>query len=143
MDYKLFVDSDVVIDFFTDREPYVNPASELFELNEQGKVKLFLSAVSINNIYYIVRKFLGHKKTLEVVELLTEMTEIVGTTKKEIIQALSNDFTDYEDSIQYSSALTIKDLDAIITRNVKDYKNSSIAVMTPLNFLKMKEKNES
>ncbi len=102
-----------------------------------------MSAVSINNIYYIVRKFLGHKKTLEVVELLTEMTEIVGTTKKEIIQALSNDFTDYEDSIQYSSALTIKDLDAIITRNVKDYKNSSIAVMTPLNFLKMKEKNES
>ncbi|MEJ8597578.1 PIN domain-containing protein [Riemerella anatipestifer] len=143
MDYKLFVDSDVVIDFFTDREPYVNPASELFELNEQGKVKLFLSAVSINNIYYIARKFLGHKKTLEVIELLTEMTEIVGTTKKEIIQALSNDFTDYEDSIQYSSALTIKDLDAIITRNVKDYKNSSIAVMTPLNFLKMKEKNES
>ncbi len=71
------------------------------------------------------------------------MTEIVGTTKKEIIQALKNNFTDYEDSVQYSSALNIKDLDAIITRNVKDYRNSSIAVMTPLNFLKMKEKNES
>ena len=54
MKYKLFVDSDVVIDFFTDRTPHVNPASELFELNEQGIVKLFLSAVSINNIYYIV-----------------------------------------------------------------------------------------
>lgn len=143
MDYKLFVDSDVVIDFFTDREPHVNPASELFELNEQGIVKLYLSAVSINNIYYIVRRFLGHKKTLEVVESLIEMTEIVGTTKKEIIQALKNNFTDYEDSVQYSSALNIKDLDAIITRNVKDYRNSSIAVMTPLNFLKMKEKNES
>jgi len=143
MGYKLFVDSDVVIDFFTDREPYANPASELFELNGQGNVKLYLSAVSINNIYYIVRKFLGHKKTLEVIETLTEMTEIVGTTKKEIIQALKNNFTDYEDSVQYSSALTIKDLDAIITRNIKDYRNSSIAVMTPLNFLKMKEKNES
>lgn len=143
MAYKLFVDSDVVIDFFTDREPYANPASELFELNEQRKVKLYLSAVSINNIYYIVRKFLGHKKTLEVVETLTEMTEIVGTTKKEIIQALKNDFTDFEDSIQYSSALTIKDLDVIITRNIKDYRSSSIAVMTPLNFLKLKENNES
>ncbi|PQV50329.1 PIN domain-containing protein [Jejuia pallidilutea] len=143
MEYKLFVDSDVVIDFFTDRELHVNPASELFELNEQGDVKLYLSAVSINNIYYIVRRFLGHKKTLEVVETLTEMTEIVGTTKKEIIQALKNRFTDYEDSIQYSSALTIKGLDAIITRNIKDYRTSSIAVMTPLNFLKMKEKNES
>ena len=140
MEYKLFVDSDVVIDFFTDREPHANPASELFELNEQGSVTLFLSAVSINNIYYIVRKFLGHKKTIEVVEALTEMTEIIGTTKAEIVQALKNDFTDYEDSIQYSSALNIEDLDAIITRNIKDYRNSSIAVMTPLNFLKMKER---
>jgi len=143
MAYKLFVDSDVVIDFFTDREPYVNPASELFELNEQGHVRLYLSAVSINNIYYIVRRFLGHKKTLEVVETLIEMTEIVVTTKKEISQALKNNFIDYEDSVQYSSALTVKDLDAIITRNIKDYRNSTMAVMTPLNFLKMKEKNES
>ena len=142
MAYKLFVDSDVVIDFFTDREPHVNPASELFELNEQGLVKFFISAVSINNIYYIVRKFLGHKSTLEVVETLTEMAEIVGTTKKEIIQALKNNFTDYEDSVQYASALTIKDIDVIITRNIKDYRNSSIAVMTPLSFLKMSEKNK-
>lgn len=142
MEYKLFVDSDVVIDFFTDREPHVNPASELFELNEQGSVKLYISAVSINNIYYIVRRFLGHKKSLEIIDTLTEMTEIVGTSKNEIIQALKNNFSDYEDSIQYSCALTIKDIDAIITRNIKDYKNSSIAVMTPLNFLKMKDKNE-
>jgi predicted nucleic acid-binding protein len=88
-----------------------------------------------------VRRFLGHKKTLEVVESLTEMTEIVGTTKREIIQALKNKFTDYEDSVQYSSALTIKNLDVIITRNIKDYRNSSIAVMTPLNFLKMKDRS--
>ena len=124
MEYKLFVDSDVVIDFFTDREPHANPASELFELNEQGVVKLYLSAISINNIYYIVRRFLGHKKTLDVIEILTTMTEIIGTTKIEIMQALKNDFSDYEDSIQYSSALTINDLNAIITRNTKDYKNS-------------------
>lgn len=142
MKYKLFIDADVVIDFFTDREPNANPASELFEMNEQGSVMLFLSAVSVNNIYYIIRRFLGHKKTIEVIETLTEMTEIIGTTKAEIIQALKNDFSDYEDSIQYSSALNIKGLDAIITRNIKDYKNSSIAVMTPLNFLKMIEKKE-
>lgn len=139
MVYKLFIDSDIVIDFFTDREPHVNPASELFDLNEKGSVKLYLSAVSINNIYYIVRKFLGHKKTIEVVETLAEMTEIIGTTKSEILQALKNDFSDYEDSIQYSSALTIPKLDAIITRNIKDYKNAEIAVMTPLIFLKMKD----
>ena len=139
MVYKIFIDSDVVIDFFTDRAPHANPASELFELYENGNVVLYISALSINNIYYIVRKFLGHNKTLEVVETLTELTEIIGTTKKEILLALQNDFKDFEDSIQYSSALTIEGLDAIITRNIKDYKNSKIAVMTPLNFLKMRE----
>lgn len=143
MVYKLFVDSDVVIDFFTDREPHANPASELFELNEQGGVELYISAISINNIYYIVRKFLGHKKAIEIIETLIEMTEIVGTTKIEIVQALKNEFSDFEDSVQYSSALNIKGLDAIITRNIKDYRNSSIAAMTPLNFLKMKEKKDS
>jgi predicted nucleic acid-binding protein len=136
------MDSDVVIDFFTDRDPHVNPASELFELNEQGIIKIFLSAVSINNIYYIVRRFLGHKKAIQVIESLTEMTEIIGTTKNEILQALKNDFSDYEDSIQYSSALTIQKLDAIITRNIKDYKNSKIAVMTPHSFIQMIGKND-
>ena len=140
---KLFIDSDVVIDFFTDRESHVNPASELFDLNEKGEIKLHLSAVSINNIYYIVRKHLGHKMTIQVVEELTDMTEIIGITKKEIIQALRNDFKDFEDSIQYSSALTIEGIEAIITRNVKDYRNSEIAVMTPLNYSKMKEEKEN
>lgn len=139
---KLFIDSDVVIDFFTDRKPHANPASELFELNERGNIELYLSAVSINNIYYIVRKYLGHSKTIAVIEELTRMTEIIGTSKKEIIQALKNDFKDFEDSIQYSSALTIKDVKAIVTRNVKDYKNSEIAVLTPSIYIKM-TKNEN
>ena len=133
---KLFVDSDVVIDFLTDREPFANPASEIFELNERGQLKLYLSATSINTIYYIVRKYIGHKETLKVIEDLTETTEIVGTTKKEIIQALQNSFKDFEDSIQYSTALTIQGIAAIITRNVKDYKKSEIAVFTPENYLK-------
>jgi predicted nucleic acid-binding protein len=139
---KIFIDSDVVIDFFTDREPHANPASEIFELNEKGEIELYLSAMSISNIYYIVRKYLGHKKTLEVVEELTDMTEVIGTTKKEIIQALKNNFKDFEDSIQYSSALTVNGLEVILTRNVKDYKNSEIAVMTPLNYLKMRDEEK-
>ena len=92
------------------------------------------------NIYYIVRKFLGHKKTLEVIETLTEMTEIIGTTKAELVEALKSNFSDFEDSVQHASALNIKGIDAIITRNTKDYRKASIAVMTPLNFLKLIEK---
>lgn len=133
---KIFIDSDVVIDFFTDREPFANPASEIFELNEQGTIKLYLSATSINNIYYIVRRFLGHKSALKIIEELAEMTEVIGVTKKEISQALKNDFKDFEDSIQYSCALNIKGLEAILTRNTKDFSKSDIAVFTPENYLK-------
>ena len=135
---KVFVDSDVIIDFFTDREPFANPASKLFELNELGIIKIYISAVSINNIYYIVRKFIGHKETIKIIEELVEITEIVGTTKKEIVQALKNDFKDYGDSIQYSSALNIKGIEAIVTRNTKDYVKAKIAIFTAENYVKTK-----
>lgn len=137
MIYKIFLDSDVVLDYFTNRDPYVDAASELFELNVKGEIVLYLSAVSINNIYYITRKFLGHKKSIEAVQTLVEMTEIVGTTKNELIHALKSSFSDFEDSIQYASALTIDGIDIIITRNIKDFRHSDLAVMTPDSFLKM------
>ena len=135
---KLFIDSDIVIDFLTDRSPHANAASQLFELSESGSVKLFISAVSINNIYYIVRKFLGHKKTIEVLEIFCQMTEIVGTTKKEILQALNSGFSDFEDAVQYNTALSVDGIDAIVKRNIKDYRKSKISVMTPTDYLKIK-----
>ncbi|WP_163378847.1 type II toxin-antitoxin system VapC family toxin [Cyclobacterium sp. SYSU L10401] len=133
---RIFLDSDVVIDFFTDREPFANPASEIFDLNERGQLQLFISAVSINNIYYIVRKYLDHKRAILIIEELTAMFQIAGTTRNEIIQALKNNFKVFEDSIQYSTALSIEGIEAILTRNVKDYLNSEIAVFTPENYLK-------
>lgn len=71
------------------------------------------------------------------------MTEIIGTGKEEIIHALKNDFSDYEVAIQYAIAINISDLDAIITRNTKDYRRASIAVMTPVNFLTLKQSDAS
>jgi len=136
MGSKIFVDSDVIIDFFTDREPFANPASKIFELNELGIIQIYISAVSLNNIYYIVRNFLGHKDTIKIVEELVEITEIIGTTKKEIVQALKNDFKDYEDSVQYSSALNIKGLEAIVTRNTKDYIKAKLPIFTSESYIK-------
>ena len=133
---KIFVDSDVIIDFFTDREPFANPASSIFELNELGVIQIYISAVSPNNIYYIVRKFLGHKDTIKIIEELVDITEIIGATKKEIIQALKNDFKDYEDSVQYSSALNVKGLEAIVTRNTKDYVNAKLPIFTSEGYIK-------
>ncbi len=136
---KVFVDSDVIIDFFTDREPFANPASKIFELNELDKIQIYISAVSLNNVYYIVRKYIGHNDTIKIIEELVEICEIIGTTKKEIVQALKNEFKDYEDSVQYSSALNVKGLEAIITRNTKDYTKAKLPVFTSESYLKAKE----
>ena len=138
---KVFVDSDVIIDFFIDREPFSNPASKIFEFNELGVIDVYVSAISINNIYYIIRKYLGHKAALRIIEELVEITELVRTSKREILQALKNDFKDFEDSIQYSSALTIKGIEAIITRNTRDYVKSEIAVFTAESYVKTKIKD--
>ena len=63
---KLFIDLGVVIDFFTDRMPGANPASELFDWIEKRKIETYLSAISIHTIYFIVRRFLGHRETLKI-----------------------------------------------------------------------------
>lgn len=68
-----------------------------------------------------------------------EMTTVIGTTKQEILQALRNGFKDFEDSIQYSTALTIDGLEAITTRNIKDYSKSIIPVFSPDDYLKTLE----
>jgi len=68
-------------------------------------IQIYISAVSLNKIYFIVRKYIGHKDTIKIIEEIVEITEIIGTTKKEIVQALKNDFKEFEDSVQYSSAL--------------------------------------
>ena len=77
---KVFIDPDVVFDFFTDREPHANAARELFDLRVNGNVNLDMSAISINNIYYIVRLYLGHRTMLQEIVDLTELTKIIETT---------------------------------------------------------------
>ena len=68
-----------------------------------------------------------------------ELTEVVGTSRQEIKHALEGEFSDFEDGIQYATALQVEGINAIITRNVSDYRHSKIAVFTPDDFLKMWE----
>jgi predicted nucleic acid-binding protein len=127
---SLFVDTNVLIDFLADRKPFSLAAARLFTLSLSKKVKLFISAVSYNNIYYILRQSLSHKDTLHLLSELLEMTELVDVTKNIIDAALKSDFKDFEDAIQHQCALSINKIEIIVTRDTKDYKKSTIPVMT-------------
>lgn len=133
---KIFIDSDVVIDFLVDREPFANNSSIIFGLADNKEIEIWASALCVSNVHYVIRKILGDKKAKEVIKELLELIEIQAVSKNEIMEALNADFKDFEDSIQHSTACTIKGIEAIVTRNTKDYKKSKLAVFSPATYLK-------
>lgn len=125
------IDTNVVIDFLIDRRPFSMDAAKLFDLSERSQVRLYLTAVSYNNIYYIVKKHSTHSSTIRTMRQLESMTETIETNVGVIRDALNSEFKDFEDAVQYYSAATVKKIDSIVTRNVSDFKHSKISVLTP------------
>jgi predicted nucleic acid-binding protein len=136
---KVFIDTDVIIDFLTDRKPYSIEAAKIFSLIDQKKITGYVSSLSFSNLYYVLRKFGTHKKIMTSLHELAELVEILNVDGDTIKSALGSDFKDFEDAIQYFTALKNKKTDCIITRNIKDYKNISLPLMTPETFLVMVE----
>ena len=135
----LFIDTDIIIDFIIDRQPFSREAAQVFTLIDQKKVKGYTSALSYGNLYYVLSKYAPHKK---VITMLNELSELVGILKvdEDIIKAsLASGFKDFEDAIQYYTAQEYKRIDLILTRNIKDFKKSSLPVMTPGTFIKTYE----
>ena len=95
------------------------------------EVKLYLSAVSYSNIYYVVRKVSSHKETIKILSRLEEMTEIIDTTSSTIKNAIDSEFKDFEDALQYYSAKLNTNINGIVTRNGGDFKHSTISILTP------------
>jgi predicted nucleic acid-binding protein len=135
----LFLDTNVVIDFLTDREPFSHFAGKLFDYSVKGEVKLYLSAVSFSNIYYVVKKVSSHKEAIRILNRLEEMTEIIDTTSSTIHSALHSRFNDFEDAIQYFSAKLNSSINGIVTRNGGDFKHSTISILTPEEAIKFVE----
>lgn len=127
----IFLDTNVIIDFLADRRPFSLNAAEIFNASLSRYVKIYVSSVSYNNIYYILRQSLTHNETIKLLEELSELTEIIDVTKTIIKKSLKSEFKDFEDAIQYNCALTIIKMDFIVTRNSKDFKKSTLPVMNP------------
>jgi predicted nucleic acid-binding protein len=126
----VFMDTNVVIDFLTNRQPFALDAAKLFDMAVKEKIKIYISALSYSNIHYVVKRSFGNNMAISLLNELAEMTEIIDVTKSIIRQSLKTDLKDYEDAIQYYCALSIKDISLIVTRDTKDFKKSTLAVLT-------------
>lgn len=135
---KILIDTDVILDFFFDREPFSENAAKILSLCESKEITGFVTPVIICNVYYLLRQTAKHEKVIEKLKLLVSITEILVIDKASIVEALNSEFKDFEDALQNYSAELNKEIDLIITRNTKDFKNSSLGVMTPDGYLKIK-----
>ena len=133
---RILLDSDVILDYFFDRKPFSEESSIIFTLCEQKKITAFITPVIISNVYYLIRKITSSKKAKQNISLLLSITTVLIVDKSIILQALNSDFTDFEDALQNYSAENNKSISTIITRNIKDYKHSNIAVLTPAAYIK-------
>ncbi|MCL8008521.1 PIN domain-containing protein [Gelidibacter japonicus] len=135
MDHVL-IDTDVILDFFFDREPYSEYAAKVLNLCEEQKIKGFITPVAISNIYYLLRKIGKHDIIIERLKQLLTIIDIAEMDKTVVLNALNSQFKDFEDALQNFSAIGKGKIKVILTRNIKDFRKSTLAIMTPEMYLK-------
>ena len=130
---KIFVDTNVLIDLVCQREGY-DQVGKILALGEFSQYTLYTSVLSIANIAYILRKVLKGDVLYQTMGKLSERIRISSMTQDDFDRAVALKASDFEDALQYYSALQA-DCEAIITRNKKDFLFSEISVYTPTEFL--------
>lgn len=135
---SVLIDTDVLLDFFFDRPPFSIHAANILALCETGKLKGFVTPVIISNLYYLLCKTAGHEKVIHHLKKLLAILEVAVIDKDTMIKALDSTFKDFEDALQNFSAVKDKEIGIILTRNIRDYKASSLSVMSPEIYLHTK-----
>lgn len=130
---KYFVDTNVLIDFLTFRESY-KQAAEILNDAKKGKYKVCTSALSMANLVYILRKVLKGEVLYDTLNKLS-FIEITPIGREEYLRAVSLKSNDFEDALQYFSALSYG-CNALITRNIKDFPFANIPTVSPVDFVK-------
>ncbi len=133
---KVLIDTDVLLDFFFDREPFVKYSAEVLSLCEEKKLFGFTTPVIISNVYYLLRKTAKHDIILEKIKQLLNIIEVIKIDKKAVLNALNSGFKDFEDALQNFSAIENGGIKVILTRNIKDFKKSELAILTPETYLR-------
>lgn len=126
---KVFLDTNILLDLLLDRAPHAEAAESLLAVIEAGKAQGFVSGITVSNLYYILHDLNKRKDPLPSIASLLSILEVVPTSKKILLDAMEHGFKDYEDGIQYASALTAR-CTHLVTRNTKDFRKASLSVVT-------------
>ncbi len=131
---KLFIDTNVMIDLLGERFPYYESIARVATLADRGKVKMVVSAFSYPTVYYLLSKFETSENVKEKLRKFRIISEISDLDDITVEKGLASNFRDFEDALQYHCALKA-DCDILLTRNAKDFKESSLPVLSAEEFL--------
>jgi predicted nucleic acid-binding protein len=131
---RILIDTDVTLDFLLMRQPFSHEAREIFKACAQSRIVGHIAAITPVNIFYIARKIIGTENARALVRDLLTIVAICPLDDATLFTAANLDLTDFEDAVQVASALS-SNLDAIVTRNGKDFAGSTISIMTPTEVL--------
>ncbi|MEO6302318.1 MAG: PIN domain-containing protein, partial [Bacteroidia bacterium] len=131
---KIFVDTDVCLDLLSGRKPFNAVAEKLFSLADLGKIKICVSSLSFANIDYVLRSQYSANNSRQTLARFKILVTVLPVDTRTIDLAIASDFSDFEDAIQYFSAIE-NGITIIVTRNIKDFKKSTIKVVTPETYL--------
>jgi predicted nucleic acid-binding protein len=130
----LFLDTNIVIDLVSPRPPFTGFAQKIFSRSQRLKIDLYVSALTIPNIHYLLTKFSDKEQAKQILLKIKPLIHILPLNDKIIQLALASDFSDFEDAIQYYTALE-HNITTLISRDLKDFKKASINVMTAEQYL--------
>jgi predicted nucleic acid-binding protein len=133
---RVLIDTNVVLDFVLKRPPFDVEAKEIFTRLAKKEFQGFVSSITPINTFYTTRKEINKVVAFQAVTMLLQIIEIAEASKKSFQNALKSNFKDFEDAVQHESAVA-ENLDAIVTRNTKDFANSTIKVYSPSEFLQV------
>ena len=128
---KVFVDTNILIDLLGDRKPFSKYAIEIFDKAERRKVELFVSSHSFATTHYLLKKYMMETELREVLYALLDYLTIIAIDTDMIKKGLKSNYKDFEDALQIIAANSIRKLDYIVTRNLKDFSDSGIAILPP------------
>ncbi len=133
---RVLLDTDVVLDVMLAREPFAQASAAVFDLHEKGRIVVYLCALTPSTIFYVARKVKTAEELRKGMSRLLNSVRICPVTSSILIKAITSPISDYEDAVQHAGALALG-LDAIVTRNLKDYQNAALPVYSPAQLLEL------
>lgn len=130
---RLFLDTNIVVDVLERREPHCQDAVRLFTMAYNKQVQLVVSPITYSTASFLLRKH-GPEGVRNLLSNFRQLSRVATTNEKTVDDSLASQFKDFEDAMQYYTAVKAK-ADVIITRNVKDFAASKLPVMTATEFL--------